>query len=98
MPVGIHISARFNVKTLAGNGLEVTLEQSQYKKTFAGQGTVATTVIPVAPIGTTGKLIVRDVTTGEIAEQPWKWRLIGKWSGGKGMGLWALIKRLLGFG
>src|SRR5207248_2922373 len=56
VPVGLNIPCRFNVKTLSGNSLEVTLEQTVYRKTFTGRGTVATTVIPVAPIGTPGKL------------------------------------------
>lgn len=93
VPVGNAIPCRFNIKTLPGNELEVTLEQAVYRKTFTGQGTVSTTVIPVAPIGTPGKVTVRDITTGEIAEQPWQWHLIG----GASLSLWALLKKLLGF-
>src|SRR5689334_20614806 len=52
VPVGNNIPCRFNVTTLAGNELEVTLEQTVYRKGFTGQGKVMTTVIPVAPIGT----------------------------------------------
>ena len=92
-PVGNHMSARFNVTTAAGNPLEVTIGQLEYRRVFTGEGTVATAVVPVAPIGTAGKLIARDVATGEIAEQPWKWYLIG----GGGWSLWGLIKRLFGF-
>src|SRR5690242_12877225 len=38
VPVGNNIPCRFNVKTLPGNQLEVTLEQTVYRKTFNGQG------------------------------------------------------------
>src|SRR5690349_15547744 len=62
VPVGSNIPCRFNVTTLSGNALEVTLEQTVYRKSFAGQGKVMTSVIPVAPIGTKGKLTARDLT------------------------------------
>ena len=89
VPVGLNIPCRFNVTTLAGNELEVTLEQTVYRKSFTGQGKVMTTVIPVAPIGTKGKLIARDLATGEVVEQPWTWHLLSS-------GLWAMILRLFG--
>jgi hypothetical protein len=92
VPVGIHISARFNITTQPGNELEVTMLQLEYRKVFNGQGTVSTTMVPVAPIGTPGKMIVRDVTSGEIVEQPWKWRSLGR-----NLSLWGWIKELLGF-
>jgi hypothetical protein len=91
VPVGNNIPCRFNVKTLSGNELEVTLEQTVYRKSFRGQGTVSTTVIPVAPIGTKGKLTARDLTTGEVVEQPWTWHLLSRVTG-----LWAMILRLFG--
>jgi hypothetical protein len=91
VPVGNNIPCRFNVTTRSGNELEVQLEQTVYRKSFTGQGKVMTSVIPVAPIGTKGKLTARDLTTGEIVEQPWTWHLL---SGG----LWAMIRRLLGLG
>jgi hypothetical protein len=91
VPVGYNIPCRFDVTTLAGNELEVQLEQTVYRKSFTGQGKVMTTVIPVAPIGTKGKLIARDLTTGEVVEQPWTWHLLSEISG-----LWAMIRRLLG--
>ena len=89
VPVGSNIPCRFNVTTRAGNELEIQLEQTVYRKTFTGQGKVMTSVIPVAPIGTKGKLTARDLATGEVVEQPWTWHLL---SGG----LWAMILRLLG--
>src|SRR5262245_34720824 len=61
VPIDIHVSARFICKTLSGNTLEVTMEQNFYKNAYSGQGAVATTFVPVAPIGTKGKLIVRDI-------------------------------------
>jgi hypothetical protein len=91
VPIDNSVSARFNCKTLPGNTLEVTIEQLFYKTAYSGQGAVATTFVPVAPIGTKCKLTVRDVTTGEILEQIGTWRPLG--SGG----LWAFIKRLVGF-
>jgi hypothetical protein len=92
VPVGGYRSARFNVTTAPGNGLEVTLEQQEYRKTLSGQGTVSTSVLPVAPVGTKGKLVARDAVTGEVAEQPWTWISLGR------LGFWQMIKRLLGLG
>ncbi len=89
--VGNNRPCRFNVRTLSGNGLEVTLEQLVYRKTFAGTGAVSTPVIPVVPIGTKGKLTARDTTTQETLEQPWTWVRLG------GLGLlsrlWNAVKR-----
>jgi hypothetical protein len=84
-------SAYFIVKTAPGNAFEATLQQLEYKKSCDGVGTVKTSIIPLAPIGTKGKIVVRDTTTGESREQPWTWHIIG---GGGGMGLWAMIKSL----
>jgi len=91
--VGNAQSARLTVRTAAGNGLTVTIEQAVYKRTFEGTGSVETSVIPVAPIGTEGKISARDTTTGEELERPYVWRDMG---GGGGFSLWAMIKRLLG--
>lgn len=90
--VGNNRSARFNLKTSANNGLEVLVEQAAYKKTYQGTGTVHTQVLPVAPIGTKGRLTARDTTTGETLEQPWTWVSLGGWGGS---GLWEIIKRLI---
>jgi hypothetical protein len=90
--VGNNLPCGFRVSTLPGNGLEITIEQLAYKKIYTGTGEVTTQVCPVAPIGTKGKITVRDTTTGETLEQPWTWYLIGL-SGG-GAGLWEMIKRL----
>jgi hypothetical protein len=85
----------FDVRTLAGNGLEVEMEQLSYKRTYDGTGSLKTQVIPVAPIGTKGRILVRDTTTGETLEQPWQWHLIGGSGGGEGLlsWLWNTIKR-----
>lgn len=77
VPVGNDLPCRFNVKTLAGHGLEVVVEQLAYKRDYVGTGAVSTQVIPVAPTGTMGNIVVRDTTTGERAETPWKWRRLG---------------------
>src|SRR5947207_2106200 len=76
--VGNNRPCRFNVRTLSGNGLEVTLEQLVYKKAFTGTGAVNTPVIPVVPIGTKGRLTARDTTTDETLEQPWTWVRLGR--------------------
>jgi hypothetical protein len=89
MPYGY--SAHFIVKTAPGNTLEVTMQQLGYKKNFTGTGAVQTQLIPLAPIGTKGKVMARDTTTGETYEQPWTWILTG---GFGGLGLWAMIKKL----
>ncbi len=78
---------KFAVTTAAGNTLEVSLEQKSYHRSYQGTSSLTTDITPVAPHGTTGKLIVHDVTTGETLEQPWIWR------SGAG-GLWELLKRL----
>jgi len=80
----------FDVTTRAGHGLEVVIEQQAYRRVYTGTGSLKTAVCPVAPIGTKGRIIARDTTTGETVEQPWTWHLIGR-----GGGLWAFIKRLL---
>ena len=88
--VGNNFPCGFKVRTLAANDLEVTLEQLSYKRTQGGKGAVTTQVVPVAPIGTKGRMIVRDVTTGEVVEQPWTWYRLGFLGG-----LWSAIKNLL---
>ncbi|HEX5461352.1 MAG TPA: hypothetical protein VFX20_15415 [Steroidobacteraceae bacterium] len=90
VPLPNAIPCRFAVTTAAGNVLEVSMEQQSYRKSYRGSSSVQTDITPVAPIGTKGKLIVRDLTTGETVEQPWTWHIIG---GGRS-GLWELIKRL----
>jgi hypothetical protein len=82
-------SARFNVQTAQGNALEVTIEQTAYNRTYSGTGTVATSVVPVAPIGTKGKVTAIDTTTGETIEQKFTWHDVGG-----SAGFWEMIKRL----
>lgn len=89
VPLPNAIPCRFVVTTAAGNGLEVFMEQRSYRKSYQGASSLQTEVTPVAPVGTTGKLVARDLTTGETFERPWTWRTIA----GR-RGLWALIKRL----
>ena len=91
--VGSNRPCRFNVRTLAENGLEVVVEQLVYKKSYSGTGMVGTQVIPVVPIGTKGKLTARDTVTGETLEQPWTWVPLGR--PGFFARLWSALKRSL---
>lgn len=86
------MSARFNVRTSPENALEIQIEQDAYKKAYRGNGSVSTTVLPGAPVGTIGKLTAHDTTTGEMLEVPWTWYNTGS---GRGPGLWAILKRLI---
>ena len=88
--VGNAFPCGFKVGTLAENELEVTLEQLSYRRIHTGRGALTTQVIPVVPIGTNGRVIARDIATGEIVEQPWKWQRIGPLSR-----FWDLIRKLL---
>jgi hypothetical protein len=92
-PVGNALPCGFKVTTTPGHGLEVIMEQQAYKKAFTGIGSLTTTVTPVAPIGTPGKITARDTTTGEVVEQPWTWHIMSQSSAS---GLWAFLMRLLG--
>jgi hypothetical protein len=84
-------SCRFEIRTADGNALEAMIEQRVYRQPYSGAGAINTQAVPVAPIGTKGKLIVRDTTTGERFEQPWTWYAMG---GGSSFSLWEAIKRL----
>jgi hypothetical protein len=84
-----NLPAGFNVTTREGHGLDVLLEQLVYKRTYTGTGALKTGLTPVAPIGTKGRILVTDTTTGETLEQPWTWRPRGSFS------LWQTIKRLI---
>jgi hypothetical protein len=84
----------FHVTTQSGHGLEVTVEQLAYKKTYTGTGALTTQPVPVVPIGTTFTIVSRDTTTGEVVEQKGIWYdMSGR--GGGGTSLWALIKKLI---
>jgi hypothetical protein len=85
-----HLPCGFDVTTRSAHGLEVVIEQLAYRKVYTGTGTLKTALVPIVPIGTKGRIIARDTTTGETVEQPWTWTLR---HGGSG-GLWQLIKRL----
>lgn len=90
VPLPHAVPCRFAITTAAGNALEVSMEQKSYRKSYQGTSSLQTDITPVAPIGTQGKLTVRDLTTGETVEQPWTWHAVaGGWPG-----LWALLKRL----
>jgi hypothetical protein len=80
VPLGGDRSAYFNVSSVAGNALEAELEQLAYRKRYGGAGGLRTDVVPVAPIGTRGRLVARDTTTGEVLEQPWTWYSLGGFS------------------
>lgn len=86
---------RFNVRTAGSNPLEVLVEQLAYNRTYTGNGTVSTQVVPVVPIGTRGKLTARDTVTGETLEQPWVWINLGGAGAGGSWSLWAALKRLV---
>ena len=61
------------VKTLPENDLQVAIEQRSWKKSYAAKGRVQTDVTPIAPIGTTGKLVAKDTTTGEELTVNFHW-------------------------
>jgi hypothetical protein len=85
-----HLPAGFNVTTREGHGLDVLLEQLVYKRTYTGTSALKTGLTPLAPIGTRGRILVTDTTTGETLEQPWTWR-----PRGGGFSFWQRIKRLI---
>jgi hypothetical protein len=92
VPMPNAVPVRFNVRTASGNPLEVVLEQLAYRRSHEGTGAVQTSITPVAPIGTPGRVIARDIATGEIVIQPWKWRQLG--GGGGGGGFFEWLKQL----
>jgi hypothetical protein len=85
-----HLPCGFNVGTLEGHGLEVLIEQRSYRRTYTGTGALKTGLCPIAPIGTKGRILVTDTTTGETLEQPWTWYLYRRGFSG----LWRFIKGL----
>jgi hypothetical protein len=88
--VGNAKPCKFVINTAPGNGLEATVTQLSYRKTYAGAGTINTQVIPVAPVGTRIKIAVTDNTTGESVEE------LGHWYDmGRSFSLWDAIKRAI---
>ena len=83
-------SCRFAITTATGNAIEAVMEQKSYRRCYQGTSSLQTDIVSFAPVGTKGKLTVRDLTTGETFEQPWTWRTLG----GGLSGFWALLKRL----
>lgn len=65
---------RFNVATVAGNELDVEMQQLSYRRKYTGSSTLATDITPIVPVGSRGKLIAIDVSTGETLEMTWIWR------------------------
>ena len=90
MSVGNSLSCYFTVGTAPGNGLEITIEQGSYRKTWQGSASVVAGVLPVGPIGLRGKVSVRDTTSGETFEERYHWYPLHG-----GLDLWGAIKRLL---
>lgn len=86
-----HRPCGFNVVTHEGHGLDVLVEQRSYRKSYTGTGSLKTGLVPIAPIGTKGRVLVTDTTTGETREQPFTWYRIGGWSLSN---VWRAIKRL----
>jgi hypothetical protein len=82
------------VKTLADHDLQVAIEQPGWKKTYAAKGRVQTDVVPAAPVGTRGRLVATDVTTGEELTLNFHWVSFSR----RGPSLFArlvkLVKRL----
>lgn len=90
--LGGNVSCRFRIRTDPEHALQATLKQNAWEQQLEGTGTLETGVVPVAGIGVTGLLTVRDAVTGETAEQGWYWYRIGL---GSLLGaLWRLIKRM----
>jgi hypothetical protein len=87
VPVGHAVPVYFNLGTRPENELEVILEQLSYRRVHNGKGKVTTQLIPIEPIGTKGRIVVRDLTTGEIVELPWMWRRAGFF-------IWTFLKGL----
>jgi hypothetical protein len=84
-------SCRFAITTREGNAIEALMEQKSYRRSYQGTSSLQTDIVSVAPNGTTGKLTVRDLATGETFEQPWTWHA---GVGGLLSALWALLKHL----
>ena len=91
--IGNYKPCYFEVATLPGHGLEVTVEQLAYKNTYTGVAALTTQPVPGVPIGTKFTIVSRDTTTGETLEQKGIWFDMS--GGGGGLSLWALIKKLL---
>lgn len=82
-------SCRFAITTTTGNAVEAVMEQKSYRQSYQGTSSLQTGIVPVAALGTKGKLTVHDLATGETFERPWTWCTVGGgWSG-----FWALLKQ-----
>ena len=74
-------SCSCEVAGTSGHPLTARIEQPPYDRVLRGLGTLKIPVIPVAAIGTKGKLSVQDETNGAKAEYSWEWKPIeqAKW-------------------
>jgi hypothetical protein len=66
------------VTTAADHSLAVRIEQPPYDRTLRGTGSVNVLAIPAAPIGTKGRVIAQDETSGATAEFTWEWQEVSK--------------------
>lgn len=64
------------VNTLPDHELQVMIEQNSWKKNYVARGNIKTDVVPIAPIGTRGKLVAKDAATGEEHTVNFIWRQI----------------------
>ena len=87
--VGNDFPCGWIIGTAPGNQLQVTVRQLSYRKTYSSTAKLKTGLVPVAPIGTKGKVDVADTTTGERREIEFQWYCIGYFSS-----FWRLIKKL----
>jgi hypothetical protein len=66
------------ISIASGESLSVRIEQPPYEKAVRGDGTVELAVIPVAALGTHGRLIATNEVSGATAEFTWQWQPPGK--------------------
>lgn len=76
--LGPNQSVTWVASSSSGGALTVTVEQLPYRRSFQGTGGVAVPAVPLAPAGTSGRLVVTDETTGTSAEFTWCWQPPGK--------------------
>ena len=71
--IGTNRSFGCIVTSADDHDLNVTVEQSSYRRSLQNKGIVRVPTVPVAPSGTQGTLTVRDVVTGGTATFTWQW-------------------------
>lgn len=82
-------TAWFDIATAEGHGIEAEIQQLSYRKKMSGTTHLKTELLPRAPVGTKGQLVVKDTTTGETAVWRWVWVSLG------GAGFWAALWKLI---